>query len=62
MSESLIYRVPTGINEMHWLHHTVGPLNPLFKMDQRGWYSMSGYVWMDEPTYLLYTLKYGEYV
>ena len=62
MSEPLIYRVPMGVNEMNWLHTTVGPLNPLFRSERQGWYAMAGYVWMDEPTYLVYTLKYGEYV
>ena len=51
-----------GVNEMNWLHTTVGPLNPLFRSERQGWYAMAGYVWMDEPTYLVYTLKYGEYV
>ena len=62
MSKPLIYRVPMGVNGMHELHQTVGPLNPLFKVDQKGWFAMAGYVWMDEPTYLVYTLKWGEHV
>ena len=62
MSKPLIYRVPMGVNGMHELHNTVGPLNPLFKVDCKGWFAMAGYVWMDEPTYLVYTLKWGEYV
>ena len=60
--EPKIYRLPVGLNEMQWLHNTVGPLNPLFKMNHVGWWLAAGYVWMDEPTYLVYTLKWGEHV
>jgi len=62
MSDPKIYRLLMGVNEMHWLHNTVGPVNTQFKTDRVGWFTAAGYVWMDEPTYLIYTLKWGEYV
>ena len=56
-----LYRIPPGIDEVRWLGETQGPPNPKFYKEYTGWFMMNGYVWLDEPTYLLYTLKWGEY-
>ena len=61
MREPLLYRLPQGIDEIHWLCETQGPPNPNFYKEFKGWFNMNSYLWMDEPTYLLYTLRWGEY-
>ena len=53
MREPLLYRLPHGIDEIHWLCETQGPPNPNFYKEFKGWFNMNSYLWMDEPTYML---------
>jgi hypothetical protein len=58
--QELIWRVHNNSEVREWLLDTYGPPNDYFPTDRTGWASSVGYIFMTEPMYLLYTLKFND--
>lgn len=58
--QELIWRVPNRLDGFEWLWDNYGRPNENFGIDRQGWTAVAGYIWMTEPIYLFYTLKFDD--
>jgi hypothetical protein len=58
--DTSIWRVPHTRDAAEWLTENHGGPNYDFSANYQGWTIIAGYLWMSEPIYLFYALKFND--